>query len=394
MNNLRCLVYLIGPVHFISAMTAINELHNSEQVEVVILVYHPYVSLEINYEIFTIIKKCSEQFSFIRDVIAGNKDDHSSFQAKYENGYFSEIYYTLDWVTNFHDLLFSSNPKAKKICIGDSLGLITEKNIQLGLLQSDNEHQYAKKNPLINFVYTRLMKLSSYCRMNNEIRDDHEVIPDIAALILPIDQSGNFLKRAKLVVCAKSTFINVVEKCIDAHYELNSYIQSLLNKYKDISLLLTENIAEGNFIDFDREIDMWCSIIRQNCTPGSVVFLKSHPGETLQRNKEIREKLIDEYEIVELEERFKRFPIELWKDLIINCKIISMSYPILSLKYLYDKDVINPMNEIFLEKWFPEWTWRSYKNALLLYMEPLKNLAQWDGKSVLYSGIPKINRPK
>lgn len=131
---------------------------------------------------------------------------------------------------------------------------------------------------------------------------------------------------------------------------------------------------------------MYCSIIREQCAPGSVIFLKSHPAEMLPRNERIGEKLAGEYKIVELDSKFKRYPIELWKDLVLNSTIICMSYPVLSLKYLYDIDVVQPMDHAFIEKWFPEWTWRSYKNSLSLYMEPLKNLATWDGKSVLWSG--------
>ena len=63
-----------------------------------------------------------------------------------------------------------------------------------------------------------------------------------------------------------------------------------------------------------------------------------------------------------------------------------MSYPVLSLKYLYDIDVIQPMDSEFIEKWFPKWTWASYKNSLSLYSEPLKRLSSWDGMSILWSG--------
>jgi hypothetical protein len=70
----------------------------------------------------------------------------------------------------------------------------------------------------------------------------------------------------------------------------------------------------------------------------------------------------------------------------MGIKVICMSSPILSLKYLYNIDVINPMNDVFIEKWFPEYMWNSYKNAMKIYMEPLKRLEFWNGKEILYSG--------
>jgi hypothetical protein len=87
-----------------------------------------------------------------------------------------------------------------------------------------------------------------------------------------------------------------------------------------------------------------------------------------------------------LEESYKRYPIELWTELLMGIKVICMSSPILSLKYLYNIDVINPMNDVFIEKWFPEYMWNSYKNAMKIYMEPLKRLEFWNGKEILYSG--------
>ena len=131
---------------------------------------------------------------------------------------------------------------------------------------------------------------------------------------------------------------------------------------------------------------MYCSMIKENLASNGVVFLKSHPGETLPRNERIKEKLGNSYEVIELDKKFKRYPIELWRQLVIECKIVCISYPVLSLKYIYNKDVVFSMTDNFIEKWFPEWIWASYKNSASLYMEPLKNLAGWDGKSVLWSG--------
>ena len=94
----------------------------------------------------------------------------------------------------------------------------------------------------------------------------------------------------------------------------------------------------------------------------------------------------DLYQVVELKKRFKRYPIELWKELVQTCTVICMSYPALSLKYLYDVDVIQPMDDRFIEKWFPEWTWASYKNASSLYMKPLEMLPTWNGADALWTG--------
>jgi hypothetical protein len=191
-----------------------------------------------------------------------------------------------------------------------------------------------------------------------------------------------------LTVCSKQSVHDVLDLCSSNAVDLRRYLQELLPVHNDRKkyLLLTDNFSEGNFMDFDTEIQMYCSVIQTFCRDGGVIYLKSHPGETLPRNERIQTALGSAYEIVELEKRFKRYPIELWKELVRRSSVISMSYPVLSLKYLYDIDVIQPMDHAFIERWFPKWTWRSYKNSLSLYMEPLKKLPAWDGQSVLWAG--------
>ncbi len=90
--------------------------------------------------------------------------------------------------------------------------------------------------------------------------------------------------------------------------------------------------------------------------------------------------------MVEIDPRFKRYPIELAVRLVRECTVICMSYPRLSLKYLYDIDVIQPMDEAFIERWFPPRFWHSSKNSVALYEKPLERLSVWDGHNVLWSG--------
>jgi hypothetical protein len=150
--------------------------------------------------------------------------------------------------------------------------------------------------------------------------------------------------------------------------------------------LLTENHSECGAIKFEDEVLMYCEILKKNCIPGSVIFLKSHPGEILLRNDAIKLQMKHYFELVELDIALKRFPIELWGGLISECEIICMSYPIISLKYLYNKDVIQPMNKQLITEWFPKSQWLSYLDAIDLYEKPLQCINSWDGKSLLWGG--------
>jgi len=310
---------------------------------------------------------------------------------------FDELYYSHDIEGGMFQLLCTVYPDAKRICFGDALGNVYEKEVHLSFLKNKNKSRSNDNFMVIfnNFI-TSINRVLFYLKLKVKalfIADSYSIVlqefkPDAAALILPVDQSGNFLKNIPLAIPGKNNVLDVVKQSVGNTSYLNKYINSILLKYQDKKkwLLLTDNFAEGNFIDFDTEIDMWVFTIKERVALGDVVFLKSHPGETLARNEAITDRIGDDYEIVELDKTYKRYPIEIWSDLVLNCRIICMSYPVLSLKYLYNIDVIQPMDDAFIERWFPEWTWASYKNSISLYMEPLIQLTDWDGKSVLYSG--------
>ena len=385
----NCLIYLISPTHFISAISAIKSLYPDSPVNI--------INMEVVNEIYDIINKFSKNYDFINKIKPVSSQQKEEFLSsnnielainvlKNQIGKdcFDEIYYSHDIDGGMYQFLCSSYPDAQRICLGDCLGNVYEKEILLSLLKP------VKKTQSILSLAKRLIKVIFKIpqQQQKKIIVFQDFKPHQAVLILPVDQSGNFFENIPLTVCKKDIVMKITEQCISCTAELQNYITNILTKYNGYEkyLLLTENHAEANFIDFDKEIEMYSSLINKYCHRGSVVFLKSHPGETLPRNEKIKEKISDNFEIVELDKKFKRYPVEIWKNLVINCNVICMSYPVLSLKYLYNLDVIQPMNNELIEKWFNDWTWASYKNNITLCTEPTKNLANWDGNSVLYAG--------
>lgn len=369
MKHKKCLLYIISPTHVISSISAIETMYHDKKPEVTLLIHWPGVPKKETKSITKVIKKLVSGFDFVIRIITISQDkvdnlfisketaEAKQFPQKiFRETRFDEIYYSQDVVGQMYQWLCIAYPKAQRICYGDALGNVYEKEFHLSLLKI--------QVPTITQIYK----------------------PHKAVLILPVDQSGNFLKNIQLIVCNKKTVLKVMTKLVQTTKELQSYIRDLLNEYRDKNkyLLLTENIAEGNFMDFNKEIEMYCSIIEEYVPFGSVVFIKPHPLETIPRYQKIKDRLGPERVIVKLNDKFIKYPIEIWKELIINCQILTMSYPVLSLKYLYNKDVIQPMDNKFIEKWFPEGTWRSYKNALELYTEPLRKLDGWEEKNILW----------
>jgi hypothetical protein len=283
-----------------------------------------------------------------------------------------------------YQALATSYPGARRVCFGDGMGIVFERRVHLSYLGRAND---GLRQRVLRTGYELLGRARSLAagRKHRLRLDDHDAHE--AVLVLPVDQSGRFLTRMPLTVCPRATVVELVERCAAACVDLRDYIRELLSRHADRKryLLLTENNAEGGFIDFQREIEMYCTVIEASCEPGAVVFLKSHPGESLPRNEELRKRLGTKFEVVELDRRFRRYPIEIWRELVLASTVVCMSYPVLSLKYLYDVDVIQPMDDAFVERWYPEWTWASYKNAVSLYMLPLRALTSWSGKGVLWA---------
>jgi hypothetical protein len=396
MQNL--LVYAISPIHVIASLAAVKALHGRGEFSVVMVVYWPGASEEMIDELGDAVKKLTKAFPHVKSVLtlsqarfmdlvrSGDPADSASAVKKFVgNTSIHEIYYAHDVVGELYQSLCTAYPDAKRICFGDALGNVYERDVHLSYLRAVHKKPTIKQS-ILDRGKQVVNKLFGTSLLASEKVRPKDYKPHRAALILPVDQSGTFLKKTPITLVSKDIAIAIIEQCSASCRDLNDYLDTITEIYSNRRryLLLTDNFAEGNFIDFDREIDMYCSIIMAHCEPGSVVFLKSHPGETLPRNGRIRDSIGAQFDIVELDNKFKRYPIELWKELVVSSSVISMSYPVLSLKYLYNIDVFQPMDHVFIERWFPEWTWRSYKNALSLYMVPLKKLSSWDNQELLY----------
>ena len=397
----ECLVYVISPIHVIASVSAIQTLHHEYDVRLTILVHWPGVSKVVVKEIMKIVEEMTSSLSYVKKIRMLSSSDNTemmstrSIQVISENikNYlgqekFDELYYAHDIDGGMQQILCTIYSSARRICYGDAMGYVFEKSKYCSLYQGLN---VLKITPFIKFYKAWLNIKSKAKQFTIKYILRHIVLSefsaDIAALILPVDQSNGYLSKIPLYVCDRRVVLSIIEQCATACSLLKVYVSDLLGLYADRKkyILFTENYAEGKSIVLDREIKMYCAIIRNHCEVGSVVFLKPHPGEILLRYEEISSSLLSEYEIVSLSSEFKRYPIELWKELLLNSTVIGSGSPVLTLKYLYDIDVINPLNSAVIVQWFNKDKWDYYMDAFSLVNEPLKKLKEWDGCSVLHS---------
>lgn len=414
----QCLLYCCFPTHIILALCAVMSRHNHERFRATLLIHHREPRPEINNATKRMINQIARQFPFIKRVIflyrdefsqiLSSKDLPASFE-KYKKvvGSFpvDEIYYAQDIGEILYEYLCIVYPRAKRIYYGDAFGTVMKHDVYFSFLESPfllTELRKLKKNLLALLDKKKMVrqrKWIMWTRKENDtgnkpitLQDFYKRIflPHQAVLILPVDQSGDFFPTVPLLICQKKLVVRVVKKFIHAT-NLRQFSHRLLARYRDRNkvLLLTEYHSDQKYISLKREVDMYCEILRQYVSPGSVVFIKSHPSELKRKADFIRKKLKNFVDVIPIKPHYCQYPIELWEDLVRSCRVISMSTPTLSLKYLYGTNVVQPMNKAFIEHWFPRWLWASYKNALSLYMEPLRRLDHWDGKSILWSGHAK-----
>jgi len=391
------LFYILSPTHLISALSAYFSMQQNEEDKIVILIHWANEEELVLEELNLVIENMVKGVDYVKKIVTisfqeknrmlyGKKIKSSILRLKTYIGYdnFDMIYYPHDMEGGMFRFICASYPNSERICFGDALGGVFERSyntrlISQGVIKKIYHYFALKLKEIIAKLSIKTIDLSILLK---------EITPHKAALIIPVDQSGYFLKNLPLLVCPKEKVQLVINTMNDNLVQINQYIKLLLSEEKigNRYLLITDNFAEVNIMEFEKEVEMYCSIINDCCPENSVIYLKSHPGEYLPRNQRIKEILSSKYKIIELDIKYKRYPIELWKELLLNVNIICMSSPILTLKYLYNIDVINPMDNKFIEKWFPVYWWNSIKDGISLQLEPLKRLNSWNGQGVLYSG--------
>lgn len=413
----RVLAYVASPLHVLSALAAIQTVHGRTPPAVTIVVNYPTGDAKLLRELHDIAKVMTRGLPFVDtclaisneglDHLAGRTDVEAAareFRNLVGLGTFSEIYYFHDVMGLFFPMLAQSYPHARRICYGDVLGTTLERHYHLGQLGIEVAKSVATADPAVKTSpWDRILAVLTtpwtvaakppLADLSKLPFGLNSTLPHQAVLILPVDESGDFLADIPWEVVPKDLVLRLLNELTLRCSPLREYEDRLLagRETVDKFLLMTECNAEARFLTFEQDIDMYCNIIEQHCLPASTIFLKPHPAEKLRRHDAIHARLGDRYELIEFDTRFKRYPIEFAGRLVRECTPISMSYPSVSLLYLYGINVIQPMSKAFIEKWYAPKYWDFLRRSRAMMDEPRERLAKWDGRSVLWSGRPTLS---
>jgi hypothetical protein len=398
----RCGALVISPLHLIGLLSALQAYHGVDGATVEVFVNWPYGAADTISEITAVIREMARPFPEVIAITPISNEsvtkiyaDHPTltgrgrrFREDFATSVFEEVYYPHDVAGEIYRLLAAGHPAARRICIGENLGHVFERDVFFSFLPKPAVGSASFLERTRSMVGRRLRAAK---RLMTVAGPDamHDYPPDEAALLLPIDQSGKMLRHLPFIVPDRQIALDVVEAAADSCRDLGAYCRDLIAARAPADrcyTLLVQNYADGNFIAFDREIQMWAEVVRKFCAPGALVFVKGHPGENVSRCEPLTAVLGSGFRVVPLEARFRRYPIELWRILVANSTIISASNPALSLKYLYGVDVIQPFSPEFIRQWFPAEFCPLFENGLSLFTGPLSRYADWDGKSVLWAG--------
>lgn len=275
------------------------------------------------------------------------------------------IIYTHDVLNSLIGMLSACYPQAQLITVGDGCGFFNDKEIW-------KNHYNFKINESNVFEF---------------------IIPDMAINILPVQiYKKDFFEKTQLKILSKKDLLESFKISTNIYNKINEYLNELLLPYLDKTkcFFISENYAQAEMISYQDEIILCSEFIKKYCPENSVVFVKPHPLEAVSRIEDYKTILGDKWDIVELDKNFVTYPVEMLSNLIEACNIIiSSGTARLTLKYLYNKDVICPFcedRELF-NKYFKE-DKSDIMNFTIDYVDkPLKALGNWDMKSILCSNI-------
>lgn len=389
----RVLAHVYSTSYFMSALAAVRELHPGGEARITMVLHLPGASPQRHAEMASILRNFSAGIPEIERALACTPEELSGLCTRWSaarsarnlaaflGGGFDEIFYQHDTSGVFYQLAATAWPKARRVCIGDAFGMVYEPSFLRSYFESQGAVGFSGAARRV------ARRIRRFLQGGWEAHDFPDFPAELAVLVLPVDPSGVFLKKVPLRVCGRGVFVDVVRHCVAAAPDLARYISDTLAAHAGRAryLLVSEHYAEAGQLPLDREVEMYCAIINRHCEPGSIIYVKRHPSERFPKVERIQERLAGRNEVVVLNGQMMRYPIEIWDRLVRECRVICMAYPVLSLKYIYGVDVIQPMDDSFIEQWFEPRQWSWTKDSLALYTEPARRLATWDGRSVLWS---------
>lgn len=254
-------------------------------------------------------------------------------------------------------------PEAKRITFGDAMGVVYGfryyRSITLGFagrLYDDVRYLVARA---VGFLPARLE-------------------PEVACLILPSDPGGDFLAGKRLVVPAVDDVLAVLGEMA------KGWAEPLARVPREAThLLLLSNFSGGYLSTPEAEIALYREILEKHVPAGTTVLLKPHPASRAELIDALVASVSDRWKVLVLDPSMVTMPVELARDLVTRCTVLSLSFTTVSLPYLYGSRVIHALDDALIAKHVFPAKQRWVKDGNDVYLRMAAKLATWDRKSPL-----------
>ena len=279
-------------------------------------------------------------------------------------------------------------PNAQPVVYGDALGSVYNEAFYRGLSWGLSIAQ-AKRYQATGTLPLTFKNIRREWRMRRRAATALPPLqPHHASLILPYDQTGAELSNLDWQVISREFVLQTIETCWQAAEQLQTYSATLLGDVpEDRFTVLLENFADCGFMSLAQETKLYAEMISQHVPDGAIVLLKGHPNAVAPNVAHLADRLADTYQVQVIDPAVARYPLEVWRDLIMHTQIISWAYCAVSVPYLYQREVINPMTSAVINRYFGGNFRERFHYVQRLTRSQHDNLPTWDGTSVLLSGI-------
>jgi acetyltransferase-like isoleucine patch superfamily enzyme len=391
----QCLVHVYGPQNLLSAIAAVRwrgflNNNGNESAEVVTVLHTPGWSDEKMRENLIVASTLCRSQRWPDPVIitsdhlqqmARSSNDPcgatatENFRRIFGNFNFDEVYYAHNVVGDLPSLMMKSYPRATKITYGESLGWLVEKEYVIAQASNAGWDEAAYQS-------------------RGTVQDTSNEATE-AVLVLPADSTGDCLKGKNLSVPPRSLVLAILDDFKKVLPEIATISPSLVNVGKSNNyLILLSNLADAGSSTIENELAFYTESIRAVAPAGSRLVIKPHPLSVIPIEKMLCEQLSHEYSIERIPETLNRYPIEIWDTVVNSCEVLSNSYTIISLEYLFRKKVHFTLTPERIKKYINRPSWNYFNDQHQVLGEQRDALKHWNGREVLWTGRRKSHAPE
>lgn len=277
---------------------------------------------------------------------------------------FDSVFYAHDMGSDYlAQSAMQAFPQAQRVCFGDALGVVYSNDYYTRLTYPLGGMARYFKQP-----WATLTSLFWRCKRAYTLpRRSQRLDAYVAALILPCDPGGDFLKGKELLTITRSTLDQVLKLLAQGvEHHLRARGPHHPATYADKHLILLGSFSESGFTSPEQEQAMVMEVVQQHVPPQATLILKAHPASYGDKVRRLADALSTHCHVEFTADNV--LPIEALPHLAACCRVISFSYSSVSLHYLYGSNVVHAMTTERIKRYFPPHIqpWMQESNELYL----------------------------